>query len=128
MIIAAIHDLRPQRRGEEQLREAKSAADRANRAKSRFLAAASHDLRQPLQTIGLLHGVLEKRVEDPESRATLAKLDDAVVYMTDLLDTLLDVNQVESGAIRPDITDFTPAPLLERVRDEYTALSQQRRA
>jgi len=113
LVIAAIHDLQA-----HQLRAAKAAAERANRGKSRFLAAASHDLRQPLQTIELLHGVLERRLVDPESRATLAQLDAAVVHITELLDSLLEVNRLESGDIRPDVSDFRVDLVLARAREE----------
>src|SRR5271166_898299 len=73
-VVAAIHDLRLQKQGEVQLREAKAAADRANLAKSRFLAAASHDLRQPLQTLGLMHGLLQMRAPTEKPRRSLPGL------------------------------------------------------
>jgi two-component system, chemotaxis family, CheB/CheR fusion protein len=98
--------------------EAQAMAERANQGKSRFLAAASHDLRQPLQTIELLHSVLERRIADAESRTTLAQLDDAVAHMTDLLDSLLDINRLESGEISPDITDFSVGPVLASACEE----------
>ena len=123
LIIAAVRDLRPQRKGEELLRAAKAEADRATKAKSRVLAAASHDLRQPLQTISLLHGLLEKRVTDPEGRATLTRLDNTIADVIELLDTLLDVNQIESGEIKPQIAEFSLAPFLARIRDEFTPLA-----
>jgi len=103
--------------------EAQATAERANQGKSKFLAAASHDLRQPLQTLELLHGVLERRVADPESRATLAQLGDAVVHMTELLDSLLDVNRLESGEISPEITDFSVAPVMARACEELAPVA-----
>jgi PAS domain S-box-containing protein len=124
LVVAAIHDLRIQKQAEVQLREAKAAADRANQAKSRFLAAASHDLRQPLQTIALLHSVLERRLVDPESRLTLMKLDRAATYMAELLDSLLDVNQLESGAIQPKFDDLELAPLLARAASDFAPLAE----
>jgi len=123
LVIAVIQDLRPQKRGQELLQEAKVAAERANQAKSRFLAAASHDLRQPLQTIELLHGVLERRLADAETRSTLGQLDDAVAHMTELLDSLLDINRLESGEITPDVTDVSIAPVLARACDEQAPVA-----
>jgi two-component system CheB/CheR fusion protein len=123
LIIAAVRDLRPQEKGEELLRAAKAEADRATKAKSRVLAAASHDLRQPLQTISLLHGLLEKRVTDPEGRATLTRLDNTIADVIELLDTLLDINQIESGEIKPQTAEFSLAPFLARIRDEFTPLA-----
>jgi two-component system CheB/CheR fusion protein len=119
LIVTAVHDLRPQKLAEEQLRAAKAQADRANQAKSRFLAAASHDLRQPLQTIRLFHGVLEKRIVDPEVRTVLGGLDDTVTTMAELLDTLLDVDQIERGAIEPEITEFAVGAVLSRKTAEF---------
>ncbi|RRN64275.1 response regulator [Caulobacter sp. 602-1] len=123
LVMVAVHDLQAVREGEARLREAREAADRANRTKSRFLAAASHDLRQPLQTIGFLIGVLERRVTEPETRGTLAKLDDAIVHMGELLDGLLDINQIEGGAIKPQIAEMAVAPLLARAVDEFSPLA-----
>jgi PAS domain S-box-containing protein len=123
LVVAALHDLRGLKEGEERLRAAKAAADRANQAKTRFLAAASHDLRQPLQTIGLLTGVLEKRAADPETRATLLRLDDAVAHMTGLVDTLLDINHIESGGIKVETAEIAVGPLVSRVADDYEPLA-----
>lgn len=123
LVVAAIHDLRAVKEGEALLRQAREAADQANRTKSRFLAAASHDLRQPLQTIAILIGVLERRVTEPEMRATLAKLDAAVAHMGELLDSLLDVSQIGAGTIRPEITEFPVETFLARAADEFAPLA-----
>ncbi|GLR66889.1 hypothetical protein GCM10010909_15690 [Acidocella aquatica] len=119
LILATILDLRGQKAAETRLREAMAGADRANQAKSRFLAAASHDLRQPLQTIGLLLGVLAKRTAGPEAQAIVGKLENTISGMSELLDTLLDINQIESGGVRPDITDFAVAGFFTRLSDLY---------
>ena len=123
LVVAVIHDLRHQKRIEDQLREAKAEAERANQAKSRFLLAASHDLRQPLQTIGLLHGILRRRVPDVDTRTTLVKLDDTVGRMTELLDTLVDIDQIESDQIRPEITEFAIETLLAKLADEFAPIA-----
>ncbi len=123
LVLAAIHDLRRQKRDEARLREAIAAADRANHSKSRFLAAASHDLRQPLQTIVLLLGVLLKRAADLEARTIVGKLEDAVSGMSGVLDTLLDINLIENGSIVPDITEFPISDLLARAADTFGPLS-----
>lgn len=117
--LAAIDDGSPHKPIETSLLEAKAEAERANRAKSHFLAAASHDLRQPLQAIGLLLGVLGKRSVDPETRTIVARLDDTIADMATLLDTLLDINQIESGSVEPEITDFSIAAVLARLEDRH---------
>ena len=119
LVLATILDLREQKASEARLWEAMAEADRANQAKSRFLAAASHDLRQPLQTIGLLLGVLAKRTAGPEAQAIVGKLENTIAGMSELLDTLLDINQIESGGLKPEITDFAVAGFFTRLSDLY---------
>jgi two-component system, chemotaxis family, CheB/CheR fusion protein len=106
---------------ERALEAAKSEAERANVGKSRFLAAASHDLRQPLQTISLLQGTLEKRVRDEATLKLVHRLDETVAAMSSMLDKLLDINQLEAGNVRPAIVDFPIKTLLEElIRTEFT--------
>jgi PAS domain S-box-containing protein len=123
IVAAAIRDVTDRMRVEHELREARSAADRANLGKSRFLATASHDLRQPLQALALLNGTLRRLVEDPDAREVLEQQEEAVNAMSRLLNALLDVSKLESGAIRPDITDFRVAQLLEELRREFAGLA-----
>ena len=104
---------------EQALQLSKEAAERANAAKSRFLAAASHDLRQPLQTIGLLNEVLAKRAKDPETLEIVQQLGKAVAAMTDLLAALLDISKLAAGTITPKISDFPVGDLLDRMRVDF---------
>jgi PAS domain S-box-containing protein len=119
-------DLIERTHAERQLQAAWRGADQANEAKTRFLAAASHDLRQPLQAIRLLHGVLERRVTDPEARGTLAKADEAVAFMTGLLDSLLDIDQLERGLIRVEIAMTPLAPLLARIASDFAPAAAEK--
>ena len=119
-ILVAIVDVTEARREGRALEAAKSEAERANVGKSRFLAAASHDLRQPLQTISLLQGMLEKRVHDEATRRLVHRLDETVRTMSSVLDKLLDINQLEAGIVRPAIVDFPISRLLEEMRTEFT--------
>jgi two-component system CheB/CheR fusion protein len=119
-ILVAIVDVTEARREGKALEAAKSEAERANVSKSRFLAAASHDLRQPLQTISLLQGMLDRRVHDETTRRLVRRLDETVRTMSSLLDKLLDINQLEAGIVRPAIVDFPINCLLEEMRTEFT--------
>jgi two-component system, chemotaxis family, CheB/CheR fusion protein len=101
------------------LEDAKQQADRANVAKSRFLAAASHDLRQPLQTLALLQGLLAKTVEGPKAQKLVQRVDDTLGAMSGMLNTLLDINQIEAGTVQAKIATFAVGDLLERLRDEF---------
>jgi PAS domain S-box-containing protein len=123
IVAAAIRDVTDRMRVEKEIREARAVADRANLGKSRFLATASHDLRQPLQALSLLNGALRRVVDDPDAREMLEQQEEAVSAMSRLLNALLDVSKLESGAIRPDITDFKVGQLLEELRREFAGLA-----
>ena len=119
-ILVAIVDVTETKREGKVLEAAKSEAERANVGKSRFLAAASHDLRQPLQTISLLQGMLEKRVRDEPTLKLVHRLDETVSAMSSMLDKLLDINQIEAGIVRPAVVDFPIKRLLDEMRTEFT--------
>lgn len=123
MVAAAIRDVTERMRFEQELREARTAADRANLGKSRFLATASHDLRQPLQSLSLLNGALQRLIDGEEAREVVEQQGEAVAAMSRLLNALLDVSKLESGAIKPDIADFKVAQLLEELRREFAGLA-----
>ena len=90
-------DITEQKRFEQELLLAQKSAELADRAKSGFLAAASHDLRQPLQTIRFLQGAIEQRVEDREARKLLGGIGRSLDTMSSMLSSLLDINRLESG-------------------------------
>jgi PAS domain S-box-containing protein len=124
LVGAAIRDVTDRMRVEQELKEAHVAADRANRAKSRFLATASHDLRQPLQTLGLLNGALRRTIADPEALEALAHQDQAIAAMSRLLNTLLDISKLESGAIKPELTNFKMSTLFEELGNEFADVAK----
>jgi PAS domain S-box-containing protein len=120
-------DLIVRAQGEEAIRAARDAADRANRTKGRFLATASHDLRQPLQTISMLNGVLSRLVSaSPTATEAIAKQEQAIKTMTRLLDALLDISKLESGAIKPHICDFALDALLDELHIEFSAIAEKK--
>ncbi|MDG3042795.1 chemotaxis protein CheB [Roseicyclus marinus] len=94
-------------------------ADRATKAKSRFLAAASHDLRQPLQSMALLHNLLSGNKRSTEGARLAALMDLTLTSMTAMLDSMLDVNRIETGVVRPDMRPVAIGPLLERLAEEF---------
>src|SRR5579863_4220399 len=103
--------------------EAREAADRANQGKSRFLATASHDLRQPLQTLELLNGSLQRLPISPSVAEAVAQQGVAIGAMSRLLNALLDISKLESGAIKPEPTDFTVASVFEELRADFANLA-----
>ena len=126
LVAAAIRDVTDRRRTQLELQAARESADRANQAKSRFLATASHDLRQPLQTLALLNGSLKRLVRDADLTDVLARQDQAIGAMSRLLNALLDISKLESGAIRPEVSDFTVQALFEELRSEFAALAAEK--
>jgi CheY-like chemotaxis protein len=107
----------------ESAERARDEADRANLAKSRFLATASHDLRQPLQSLSLLNGTLRRMVTEPNAAEALRQQEQAIGAMSRLLNALLDISKLESGAIKPELTDFTVAALFTELRSDFASLA-----
>ncbi|MGO9594443.1 MAG: PAS domain S-box protein [Steroidobacteraceae bacterium] len=137
LVAAAIRDVTDRKRVEAELivareaadaarelaDQARESADRANQGKSRFLATASHDLRQPLQTLALLNGALRRVVADPGVAAALSQQEQAIGAMSRLLNALLDISKLESGAVKPEPTDFTVAAMFEELRAEFASIA-----
>jgi two-component system CheB/CheR fusion protein len=106
------------------LEAAKQQAVLANVAKSRFLAAASHDLRQPLQTLKLLQALLARTVEGSKGQNLVTRLGETLSSMAGMLNTLLDINQIEAGIVRAEVVNFPLNDLLDRLRNEFTYNAQ----
>jgi signal transduction histidine kinase/CheY-like chemotaxis protein len=93
----------------------------ANLAKTRFLAAASHDLRQPLHALGLLVAQLNADTNLTERRRIVARVGTAVSVMNDLFNALLDISKLDAGAIAPDVTAFAIEPMLLRIENMFAS-------
>lgn len=99
----------------EKAEAARKRAERATLTKSRFLASASHDLRQPLQTLTAYLSVL-KRTPDPARNAeTITKMEDSVASMAGILESLLDLSQLDAGKIKPKLETFGLQGILDRI-------------
>jgi two-component system CheB/CheR fusion protein len=118
-VVITFTDITERRRVKRALEQAKQQAERANAAKSRFLAAASHDLRQPLQTLHLLQGLLAKVVKGEGTQKLIARFDQTLAGMSSMLNTLLDINQIDSGAVRVEKVTFRIGDLFDVLRDEF---------
>lgn len=118
-VVITFTDITERKRTARALEAATHEAELANIAKTRFLAAANHDLRQPLQTLALLQGLLAKRVEGERAQKLVARLDETLGAMSGMLNTLLDINQIETGSIRAEIVAFPIATLLRQLKDEF---------
>ena len=126
-VVITFADITERKHISDALAAAKRQADLANVAKSRFLAAASHDLRQPLQTLSLIRGLLRRRVRENKTEEALKliqRLDDTADTMSGMLNALLDINQIDSGTVSVNRAGFPINELLHRLRDEFSYHAQ----
>lgn len=124
--VAALRDVRDRRQIMDELREARLVAERADRAKTRFLATASHDLRQPLQTLQLLAGALVRQVQDTPAADLVTRQLRALDAMADLLNALLDVSRLESGGVQPILADVALRDLCTDLGRHFEAAAAAR--
>lgn len=104
---------------EAQLLEAKTAAEMANRSKTSFLAAASHDLLQPLNAARLFIAALTERRLALPTRALVNQASTSLNSVEDLLETLFEISRLDAGAITPNLTDVNLAALLATLQTEF---------
>ena len=126
LILLAIDDITERKGASTALEAAKREAEHANIAKSRFLAAASHDLRQPLQTLSLLQGLLARKITDVGAMELVARLGESLEVMSGMLNTLLDINQLDAGVVQTQISRFPINAILERLGIEFRYHTQAR--
>lgn len=101
------------------LEDATHKAQLATADRTRFLASASHDLRQPLQTLKLLQGLLLSLLKDEQPRKLTVRIGETVGAMSGMLNALLDINHIEAGAIQATPVTFRISDLLDRLADEF---------
>jgi signal transduction histidine kinase len=109
---------------EAQLLDAKTAAERANLSKTSFLAAASHDLLQPLNAARLFVAALGDRRLALPTRALVNQTSTALDSVEDLLEALLEISRLDAGAIQPEIGDFRLDRLIETLRVEFAPMAR----
>ena len=103
----------------ESLRRQTEAAEQASRDKSRFLAAASHDLRQPLHAVNLFAEGLEKKLTTEAQRHDLEHIRLGLHSLDELFNALLDISRMDAGAIAVNRTDFLLAPLVRKLATQF---------
>jgi PAS domain S-box-containing protein len=108
------------------LEEAKNEAVRANALKSRFVAAASHDLRQPLQAAGAYLSALARRLDQPQQQEICDKMRQALDATAEILQALLDLSKFESGAIRPQLQVFQVRKVVESVVGQSSVYAEEK--
>ncbi|WP_185804147.1 PAS-domain containing protein [Pontivivens nitratireducens] len=110
----------------EELGEALADAVRANASKSRFVAAASHDLLQPLSAAKLFMSSLSDRLDEPDARLVLSKAENALLGMENIIGALLDISKLDAGEAAFDKSAVSLSPILALLRDELTPMAQDK--
>ncbi|MGF7212983.1 PAS domain S-box-containing protein [Skermanella aerolata] len=119
-ILCIARDVTEQKRVEEGLLADKLAAEQANRAKTSFLAAASHDLRQPIQAVALFAKLLDNRVVEPSSRNLVRLIQQSVLSLANLLEAVIHLSKLDAGVVEPSIGPMPLGDLLRRLGGEFT--------
>ena len=123
-VSSVIRDVTERKRMEDEIIAARQEAERANKANSAFLAAASHDLRQPVQALSLLNGALRRTVKDEKALQMIESQAHSLTAMTNLLNSLLDISRLDAGAVTPELEDFPIKRLIDRLSDEFARQAQ----
>lgn len=108
-----------------QAEEARRQAEQANIAKTRFLAAASHDLRQPVQALALVHRVLEERARGGELQGLVAQMGQGIETLNELLGNLLHISKLEAGLEIPERATVELGALFEQLEREFSRVAAQ---
>lgn len=125
-VSSVIRDVTQRKAMEQELVEARQAAERANKANSAFLAAASHDLRQPVQALSLLNGALRRAVKDDRALEMVQAQEHSLTAMTNLLNSLLDISRLDAGAVTPEFEEFPIQRLIDRLSPEFARQAQHK--
>ncbi len=118
-ISSVIRDVTARKLMEDDIIAARQEAERANKANSAFLAAASHDLRQPVQALSLLNGALRRTVKDERALEMIEHQQNSLTAMTNLLNSLLDISRLDAGAVTPELEQFPIQRLIDRLSPEF---------
>jgi signal transduction histidine kinase/CheY-like chemotaxis protein len=130
-------DVEVRKKAEESLRRAQIELERkvaertqelefANAAKSRFLAMASHDLRQPLHALGLFVAQLRTPLKSAERTKTIERVDATRKEMNEMFNSLLDMSRLDAGILTPKITEFPIARLLQKIETAFDQAAREK--
>jgi protein-histidine pros-kinase len=125
-VSSVIRDVTRRKEMEQEIIAARQAAERAQKANNAFLAAASHDLRQPVQALSLLNGALRRTVKDERAQEMIESQENSLTAMTNLLNSLLDISRLDAGAVTPEIEDFPMQRVIDRLSAEFGRQAKQK--
>ena len=125
-ISSVIRDVTSRKEMEQDLIDARQDAERANKANTAFLAAASHDLRQPVQALALLNGALRRTIDSELALEMVDSQQASLDAMTNLLNSLLDISRLDAGKVEPEFEDFRVQRLVDRLFAEFSRQAGQK--
>jgi signal transduction histidine kinase/ActR/RegA family two-component response regulator len=105
---------------------ARTQAEIANRSKTQFFAAASHDLRQPLHALGLFAAALAEKVHDPDVMNVVRSINSSVDALDSLFNELLDISRIDAGVVKVNRRHFPLEPILMRLRTDFAPEADER--
>jgi signal transduction histidine kinase len=114
-----MHEISERRDVEAALQAARAAAEQANLGKTAFLAAASHDLNQPLNAARLFLGALAEALPPGRERDMTGRIDSALDTMDHMLTALMDISKLDAGVLQPDVADFAFLPMQQALFHEF---------
>ncbi|MBI1206071.1 MAG: PAS domain-containing protein [Azospirillum sp.] len=117
--VGVTSDITERKEAESRLRDAKEAAEQANAAKTRFVATASHDLRQPLQAVTLFNSALADLTSDPQQLYLVEKTQKSLEIVNELLNGILDISRLDAGIVVPQSKCFAIQTLFDRLTFEF---------
>ncbi|HTH15254.1 MAG TPA: ATP-binding protein, partial [Magnetospirillum sp.] len=121
--VGTVADISARRFAEEELRSAKAEAERSMLARSKFLAAASHDLRQPVQSLTLLLAALKPHATAQPVAKAVGLMENALDGLNGLLSSILDVSRLDAGVVMPQMSAVDIGAILSRLAKEYAMLA-----
>ncbi len=110
----------------QELSKQKEQAEQANIAKSKFLAAASHDLRQPLHALSLFTSVLDESIKYPKVRKVVEQINASIDALQNLFNALLDISRLEAGVMTVEKTDFRLHVLFEKLANDFNPQAEEK--
>lgn len=127
--VTLLESLQLRNKNQQLLEEAlhqKHQAEQANLAKSRFLAAASHDLRQPIYALGLFNAVLEETVTNKKSAKVVTQISNTIGTLQNLLDALLDISKLDAGVINVNRQHFDLQSVFSRLANDFAPQAEDK--
>ena len=111
----------------DELKKQKNQAEKANLSKSKFLAAASHDLRQPLHALTLFSGALRESLIDPQKALHLIdQINESIQALQELFNALLDISRLDAGTLICEKVHFNSRNLLEKLQNDFAPVAKEK--